>query len=170
MIKATAMILLVAGFFLAGKWAASVQEKRTALLNEILLMINIVESRLRYARLPVTDLLRVLDESPGLSQLEFIRNCREKVCFGEPFPDAWKNSVRSETELCRLLADSAENLASFGADIGSTDLESQLSGCRYYIDIFCRELDLQREKSRKYSKVFPPLGMLIGISAAILIV
>ncbi len=170
MIKASAMLLLVAGFFLAGKWAAAMQEKRTALLDEIMLMISVVESRLRYARLPVTDLLRVLDESPGLSQLGFIKNCREKVCFGEPFPEAWRNSVRSETELCKLLADSAEHLASFGADIGSTDLESQLSGCRYYIGVFGRDLDLQREKSRKYSKLFPPLGMLIGISAAILIV
>ena len=170
MIKISAMLLLASGFYLAGKWAASVQEKRAVLLGDIMLLINIICSRLRHSRLPVTDLLRVLDENQGLSRLGFIKTCREKVCFGEPFPDAWRESVRAETELCRLLAGSAEHLESFGADIGSTDLESQLSGCEYYTGIFGRELELQREKSRKYSGLFPPLGMLIGISAAILIV
>ncbi len=170
LLKLIAMILFVTGFFLAGKRAALFQEKRTALFREILLMISIVESRLRYSRIPVTDLLCILDENKGLSELGFIKICREKVCFGEAFPDAWRESVAAEPELCRLLSDSAEYLSSFGADIGSTDLESQLSGCSYYSGIFEHELEIQQEKSRRYSKVFPTLGMLLGISAAILII
>ena len=154
MLKFVAMILFVAGFSLAGKRAASFQEKKTVLLREILLMISIVESRLRYSRLPVTDLLCVLDENMGLSELGFIKTCREKVCFGEAFPEAWRESIDGEPELCRLLSDSAVHLTGFGAEIGSTDLESQLSGCRYYSEIFSRELEIQQEKSQKYSKVF----------------
>lgn len=170
LLKFIAMIMFVAGFSLAGKKAAAFQAKRTALFREILLMISIVESRLRYSRLPVADLLCVLDENKGLSQLGFIKTCREKVCFGAAFPEAWRESVDGEPELCRLLSDSAVYLAGFGADIGSTDLDSQLSGCRYYSEIFNRELEIQQEKSQKYSKVFPTLGMLLGISAAILII
>lgn len=170
MVKVVAMILLILGFSIAGKRAASFQERKTALLREIILMINVVESRLRYSHLPVTDLLCVLDENKGLSGLGFIKTCREKVCFGKDFPDAWRESVDDEPELCKLLSGSAEYLLSFGADIGSTDLESQLSGCRYYSGVFENELEIQQEKSRKYSKVFPTLGILLGISAAILII
>lgn len=169
-LKAAAMVMLIVGFSLAGKRVASVQERKTALLREIILMINVVESRLRHSRLPVADLLCVLDENKGLSGLGFIKTCREKVCFGKDFPDAWRESIDTETEICGILSDSAEYLLSFGADIGSTDLESQLSGCRYYSEIFGRELEIQQEKSRKYSKVFPTLGALLGISAAILII
>ena len=170
MLKIFAMLMLTAAFSLAGKWAASMQEKRTVLLREIMLMISVTESRLRYSRLPVSDLLRVLSENTGLSGLSFIKNCREKGCFGEAFPEAWSESVKAETEMCRLLAESAAYLASFGADIGSTDLDSQLSCCEYYSGIFGRELEIQQEKSHRYSKLFPPLGMLVGISAAILII
>lgn len=170
MLKITAMILFAAGFSLAGRWAASVQEKRVSLTGEIMLMLNVIESQLRYSHLPVSDLLRVLCENTGLSGLPFIKNCRERVCFGEAFPDAWCNSVEAETEFCRLLPDASAYLASFGAEIGATDLESQLSGCEYYKQIFSAELELQREKSQRYTKLFPSLGMLLGISAAIMIV
>ncbi len=170
MLKIFAMLLFVAGFSLAGGWAASVQKKRVALTGEIMLMINIVESQLRYSHLPVSDLLRVLCENTGLSGLPFIKNCRERVCFGEPFPVAWRESVEAETELCRLLPEISAYIAAFGSDIGSTDLESQLSGCEYYRQIIDGELNLQREKSKKYSRLFPPLGVLLGISAAIIII
>ena len=170
MLKIIAMIFFGAGFSLAGKWAASVQEKRVAVSAEIMLMINVIESRLRYSHLPVTDLLRVLCENTGLSGLTFIKTCRERVCFGEAFPSAWRASVEEEKELCRLLPETCAMLADFGADIGSTDLESQISGCEYYKQIFERELCAQQEKSNKYTRVFPPLGLLLGISAAIMIV
>ncbi|MBQ8763637.1 MAG: stage III sporulation protein AB [Clostridia bacterium] len=170
MLKAAAMVLLAVGFSLAGRWAAAMQKKRVSVISEILLMINVVESRLRYSHLPVSDLLRVLNENTGLSKLGFIKNCREKVCFGEPFPAAWQECVEAETELCRLLPESSKHLASFGADIGSSDLESQLSGCEYYKQIFSAELELEREKSQRYTKLFPSLGLLLGISAAIMIV
>lgn len=163
------MLLLAAAFALAGRWASSIQEKRVSVMGEIMLMINIIESQLRYSHLPVTDLLRVLCDNPGLTDLGFIKICRERVCFGEAFPDAWKNSVEAETSLCRLLPDSVGVLTAFGTDIGSTDLESQLSGCEYYKQIFFGELETQREKSMKYKKLFPPLGLLLGISAAIFI-
>ena len=170
MLKISAMLLFALGFALAGKWAAAVQEKRVALAGEIMLMINIVESQLRYSHIHVTDLLRILCENSGLSELRFIKNCRERVCFGEAFPVAWRESVESESEICRLLPEASVHLVAFGTDIGSTDLESQLSGCEYYRQIFDGELSAQREKSKKYNRLFPPLGILLGISAAIIII
>lgn len=170
MLKIVAMILFVAGFSLAGKWAASVQKKRVELTGEIMLMLNVIESQLRYSRLTVSDLLRALCDNTGLSGLAFIKNCRERVCFGEAFPDAWRNSVEAETEFRRLLPDVSVHLVSFGAEMGSSDLESQLSECEYYKQIFLAELELQREKSQRYIKLFPSLGMLLGISAAIMII
>lgn len=164
------MILIASGFALGGRCLAAFQSKRVTVLETLILMLSVIETQLRYACLPVSDLLKVLDENPGLSELGFIKPCREKVCFGEAFPDAWRESVEAETELCRLLASSSESLASLGADIGSTDLEGQLSCCEYYKQLFSRELAVQEEKSQKYSKLFPPLGLMLGISAAIIII
>lgn len=162
--------MLAAGFALGGRYLAAFQKKRVTLLENILLMISSAETRLRYACLPIADLLKSLNENTALSELVFIKTCREKVCFGEPFPDAWKESVESETELCRLLGKSAKNLMSMGAELGSTDLEGQLSCCGYYKKLFECDLEEQRDKSGKYSKLFPSMGLLLGISAAILII
>lgn len=170
MLKAVSMIMIAAGLALGGRWLAAYQSKRVAVIGDIITMLTVTETHLRYACLPVTDLLRVLSENSCLSELGFIKCIREKVCFGISFPEAWKESVEGEPELCRMLSDSAHYLMRLGEDIGSTDLEGQLSCCEYYRKIFEKELEIQEEKKRRYSKLFPSLGLLAGISAAIMIV
>lgn len=169
MIKAFSMILIAFGLAAAGRYFASCQCRRADLLGSIIRMIAVTETQLRYMNAPVCDLLKVLSENPSLSQLGFIKCARERVCFGEAFPDAWRESIETETEMCRMLAGSVRHLVALGADLGSTDLEGQLSCCGYYREIFRKELELQEEKSKRYSKLFPPLGLLAGISAAIFI-
>lgn len=170
MFKTAAMLLIAVGFALGGRWLAAYQQKRVELISSVILMLNIIENQLRFACLPVADLLRIISETGSLSELCFIKSVREKVCFGEPFPAAWRECVENEKELCRLLDGCVTHLIRLGDDIGSTDLEGQLSCCRYYKEIFDGELAVQQEKSRKYTKLFPSLGLLAGISAAILIV
>ncbi len=169
MFKITAMILIVSAFSVAGKCLASFQQRRVSVLETVILMITSGESRLRYACLPMSDLLKALNENKSLSELGFIKTCREKVCFGTDFYSAWKESIESETEFCNLLGKSAKSLISMGSELGSTDLEGQLSCCEYYKKIFENDLEEQREKSLKCSKIFPSMGLLLGISAAILI-
>lgn len=170
MFKITAMIMIASAFAVAGKCFAVFYQKRVSVLETVILMITSGESRLRYSCLPIGDLLRILNENETLSELHFIKTCREKVCFGMDFYSAWKESIESETEFCRLLGKSAKSLISMGSELGSTDLEGQLSCCRYYKKIFESDLGEQREISMKYSKIFPSLGLLLGVSAAILII
>ena len=170
MIKILAFLFIISGCTAAGVFASSYCIKRAEILSTVILMINAIETQLRYACLPVSDLLRVLADNPAFSQLGFIKCTREKICFGESFPDAWKESVESEAEVCRVLSGSAQHLFALGTEIGSTDLEGQLSCCEYYKDIFSKELEIQQEKNRRYSRLFPPLGLLVGISAAILMI
>lgn len=170
MIKAAAAVMLIAGFSLSGHCFAAFQSKRVSMLEDIMLMISVVETRLGYDCPPVTDIVRILSENPALSNLEFLRECFERICTGEPFPSAWRESVKSSRELCRLLSGFAERLCAFGAELGATDLEAQLRKCDYYKRLFLTELEAQRERSRKYSKLFPPLGFMLGICAAIIII
>ncbi len=162
--------MIAAAFALGGRWLAAYQSKRVSAVNDVILMLSVVETQLRYACLPVPELLRILSENPSVSRLGFIRCVREKVCFGEPFPDAWKCGIEAQPELCRLLGDTVHHLIRLGSDIGATDLDGQLSCCEYYKNIFEKELEIQEEKNRRYAKLFPPLGLLAGVSAAILII
>ena len=170
LVKFAAIILVAAGCTVGGMLISCYHSRRADILSTLILMITVIENQLRYTCLPVADLLRVLCENPAFSELGFIKCTREKMCFGEPFPDAWRESVETESELCGVLSSAARHLAALGSDIGSTDLEGQLSCCEYYKNIFAVELENQQEKCRKYSKLFPPLGLLLGISAAIFMI
>lgn len=170
LIKTAAIVLIAAGFAVGGCCAASFQSKKAKVVEDILLMISVTETQLRYACLPVSDLLKIFCENNRLEGLEFISKCRGAVESGEPFPEAWKNSIESEYALCRLLSDHSGYLIRFGSDIGATDIEGQLGSCEYYKQIFEKELVEREENAKKYSKLYPALGMMLGVSAAILIV
>lgn len=170
MLKIAAMLLICLGFVSGGRYLASQQFRKASVISDILLMLSVIETQLRYACLPVSDLLRILCSTDKLKGLGFIEKCRDKVNNGEPFPEAWKNAVESETELCGLLADCKNYLVQLGADIGATDIEGQLSCCKYYKQIFEKELEVREENVKKYSKVYPTLGLMLGISAVIIII
>ena len=170
LLKTAAMLLISAGFGFGGFSLASYYAKRISVIREILLMISVIETQLNYACLPVSDILNLLCESKRYENLGFLLKCRSETENGEPFPNAWKKSVQSEKELCRLLSDFTVHLERLGADIGSTDVSGQLRCCEYYRRIFESELALREETGKKYSKLFPALGLTLGISAAILMI
>lgn len=168
MVKAMAAVFIACSFALGGRFAASVDSRRAELIRSILLMINIIETRLRFCAVPVTELLRLIEESECC--LPFITECRLAVESGEPFGTAWKNSISECRSFCRLIPDEAVKLAAMGSDIGVTDIEGQLSCCGYYREIFSAYLSEREEKSRRSAKLFPPLGMLLGASAVLFLV
>lgn len=170
LLKYASMLLISTGFMLGGIYLSSVQKKKTDIISDVLLMISVTETQLRYACLPVTDLMRILCETEKLSTLTFLAACKDRLDKNEAFPDAWKRSVEECGELCRLLGGHKDYLIRLGSDIGATDLEGQLNSCEYYKQIFKKELAVREENSKKYSKVFPALGLMLGVSAAIIII
>ncbi len=170
LLKLAAMLLLGAGFACGGRYLALRHIKKAELISDILLMLSVIHTRLRFDCLPVPDLLRVLCGTDKLSNLRFIRECLADVESGEPFPSAWKNAVEGDAGLCLMLGGCKANLVQLGEDIGSTDVEGQLSCCEYYKQIFEKELADREENSKKYSKLYPSLGIMLGIAAAIMII
>lgn len=170
LLKFAAMLFICAGFFIGGIHLASRQTSKTQVVRDILLMLSVTETQLRYACLPVSDLLRILCETDKLSELGFIAECRDAVALGEAFPKAWKRVIEEDCELCGLLGDIRNYLIQLGADIGATDIEGQLGCCEYYKQIFEKELVLREENEKKYVKLYPALGLMLGVSAAIILI
>ncbi len=170
MIKTAAIILIVSGFVFAGQCISSFQNKKTEVLTETVKMISFMQNRLRYDCLPLPLLLKAMSENGKTDKLGFVSACIEKLEKGMPFSAAWRESVENDSELCRLLRNTVSFLVSFGADLGTTDLEGQLSCCEYYESFFCNELTERKEHNKKYSKLYPALSAMLGIWAAILII
>lgn len=170
LLKAAAVILIFCGFCCGGRYLAKTQVKKAEITGDILLMLSVIRTQLCYTCLPLSDLLRILCSTEKLKNLRFLEECRKGVCLGEAFPEAWKNAVEGDAELCSLLSDCKDYLIQLGADMGTTDVEGQLRCCEYYSRIFEKELALREENSKKYSKLYPSLGVMLGISAVIMII
>ena len=132
-------------------------------------MINVMETRLRFSSVPVGELLAAIENS-GCESLAFIRDCRVAVENGEAFNKAWRESILSCKAFCRMLPDETAKLISMGSDIGVTDIDGQLACCGYYREIFSASLSEKDEKRKHSAVMFPPLGILAGISAALFLI
>lgn len=170
LIKITAIVLIASGFVFSGCCISSIQHKKADILGEIVMIIVFMQTRLRYECLPLASLLGVLEENGKTVNMRFISVCREKTENGEAFSCAWQESIENDNELCRLIRNSVPHLIRLGEDLGTTDLEGQLSCLAYYENIFRNELNEREEQNKKYSKLYPVLGTMLGIWAAILII
>lgn len=170
MIKITAVVFIMLGLSASGFYFASVYGKKAEILESIVMMLGIIRTQLRYAHLPLQSMLLFLEENENIRTLGFVSDCREMIENGDTFRISWKKSIEKEKELCRLIPESLPYLIQFGENLGTTDLEGQISCCEYYEHIFCKELEEKEEQSKKYSKLFPMLGIMLGVSVAILMV
>ncbi|MBR2869572.1 MAG: stage III sporulation protein AB [Clostridia bacterium] len=166
MAEFAAALLVAAAFVIGGRMLASAASERVEFIKEILLMLNIFETRLRYAGAPVSELLHLASEG-GCSRLLFLEKCGILLAEGEIFKDAWEKCIREHTAFCRLLPEESEKLIGMGSDIGRTDVEGQLSCCGYYKEIFGACLLEKEEIFRRSAALYPKLGIMFGVSAAL---
>ena len=170
MLKLFSAILIICSFAGIGVYFSSLEKQRVGALKNILTMLSLAETQLRYLNIPVAELMKNLSENPAVSGLRFIGRCSDMLENGAAFSLAWKNSIEEDCSLEKLLPETYESLVMLGGEIGSTDLEGQLSSCGYYKQIFTAALSEREEKCRRSSKLCPPLGLLLGITAAIMII
>lgn len=166
MVKLIASLLIALSFALGGSYLAWLDAEKVLRVRSILQMVNIIETRLRFCATPVEELLDLIEAS-DCKGLEFVSRCKAKLKSGDSFFSAWEQSVKNDRFITKLMSDESQKLIDMGADIGVTDIEGQLTCCGYYGKIFSDFLAANEEKSKRSSKLFPPLGILLGVSAAI---
>lgn len=170
MLKIFSVFFIISAFTCGGMYFSSLEKQRVSTLRNIITMISVAETQLRYLRVPVAELMKNLSENNAVSELAFIKQCNEMLCMGFSFSSAWKGSIEANPQFKKLLPETYKNLFLLGGEIGSTDLEGQLSSLGYYKQIFSSSLCEHEERCKRTSKLCPSLGLLLGISAAIMII
>ena len=162
MIELLACTAVAAGFFLAGRYIAFLHLEKTQVMKDMVEFISFFETKLRFAAPPVSDIIRSSCGRSGRLN-GFAEACAAAVSQGEPFPTAWNEALDSEKELCRLIGKAKDEVIAFGAELGTTDLQGQLSCCDYYKHIFCSEYEKRNFESERSAKLFPTLGAMLGV-------
>ncbi len=170
MLKAVSLFLIVFSFALTGRYAAFYDKQKALTLREAVSFITNVENRLRYSREPLASLVNASVHTCGENFTDFLLSVCSLLEAGKTFPEAWSEALGENRDLLRCFGDFSSLWLDFGSELGTTDIEGQLASCGYYKSLFEAELKVREENCTRSSKLFPPLGFLLGISAAILII
>lgn len=167
MINSVAGLLLGFGFSIGGFVLSGMQRRRVDTVRTLLLMLSMIESRLRFLNLPVQSMLSGLCDSAALHRLRFLPDCKERFAAGLPFSSAWAAAIQSDADL-KATPEAADALLPLGEIIGAVDAESQIrhcAQCRARLTDLLARLEAQ---SARRGKLFPPLGILLGMMCALM--
>ncbi len=143
---------------------------RVKQLEAVCIMLAVVRTRLEYSCCPVDDLIDELDSRADLAVLKFIRPCANACRNSIDFPVAWRNALSDRNNTESLKSDEIESLIAFGEALGTTALEGQLAGCDLYKAVINESLISARYSMKKYSTLFPILGVLVGLAVSVIVV
>lgn len=159
-------VLMLSGCTFAGKLIADNQQSRCEYQRKIISFLSAAENRLKSSRITFSELIN------EMSQYEeypvFLGKCNLLLENGNPLRFAWKKSI--ETDFNIKKSDLQKILFSMGNQLGTTDIDGQLSCIGYCRREIEKRLVAEEEKSKKYSGVFPALGVLAGVWIIILFV
>lgn len=151
-----------------GQYFSLAAARRIRALEQVLLLLNAIENELGYCRTPVRELLHRLALRSEFPELPFLRVCSEMCEQGLPFPQAWSASLKKRAMSVTLRREDTGLLLAFGSQLGTTDLDGQVSLCRLYVRLFEERLVQAREWKSRYAKLYTSLGVLSGLLAWIL--
>lgn len=142
-------------------------KRRAATLEKCRLMIGRFESEIRYNHAELGEIIHTLCDEPCMEELLFIKGCRLKL-GQEDFYCAWEDALRLNP--CSLNRQDIDVLCSFGSQAGTSDIETQLTQCRYYEEQLDRMAGEAKTEYEKKGKLYRSLGISLGLLVAILMV
>lgn len=167
MLKMIGMIMLVISGGLCGCSAASRLSKKARFLEGYMQFIRMVETEIRYSGRYISE---IVSEGCGDGPFcDFLRNCRENISNGVPFPIAWEKAFNSICGQMRIPEDTARLIINFGSGLGVSDSEGQISHCKYHYGIIEPYLVRANEDKQVKGKLYSILGTCLGAAAAVIL-
>ncbi len=121
--KLTAAVLLVISCAAVGFWRTSLLGARVSRAKAMIVMVDKIQSCLRYERLTTAQLIETISRLDSLAVLPHLGVCCKSMEEGNPFPKAWSDSVK----LAGYTEEEKQILLQVGEILGSTDAQNQIS-------------------------------------------
>ena len=168
MIKILGLIFVVAASGLAGLLMSSNLSKRVNEIETSILLLEKMQTYLRYSKIPTSELIRSLAYNENFIALTFLKECNRKIEQGDAFPEAWKSGLRLWRDT-RMNEKDKEILSGVSDILGSSDSESQMNSLELTASLLKQNLKEALEEKNTTGKLYRSLGLLIGIGMAIFI-
>ncbi|MDD6174457.1 MAG: stage III sporulation protein AB [Firmicutes bacterium] len=136
-------------------------DDRVIFWNAFLDFLHFAETSIRYAALPVPQLLERYCRENG--RLELVKACSEQLSEGVLFPQAWEQAAKNAARRSSLPNGDLQLLQDFGAGLGASDVEGQISHCRLFAASASEIRQSAREERQQKGRLSVLLGVLLGL-------
>ncbi len=148
------------------------QEIRTCELSELLIMINLIKSEMKYA---VNELPEIFaDIAPRLkgSVAVWCGYMAEQLSENQEasFEKIWDNGIKIFDRESRLCEGHMQYIKKLGKLIGHMDVDAQLAQLELLFADINHEYEIEREKTNQIKKLAGSMGILGGIFLVIIMI
>ncbi|MCI8497144.1 MAG: hypothetical protein HFE85_02685 [Clostridiales bacterium] len=168
--KLVGLLLIIAVGAAVGFLKSTEYSNRVRQLEAAVSFINDVSTRIRYSAAPIDEIIEQAAHMEQLKPLSFLPDCAVMCRTGEAFPAAWKQALTLKQRTLSLKGRDMELLQAFGAGLGATDVEGQLSHCALYEKMLEETLQQARRDKETHGRLTASLGVLAGIGTAVLLI
>lgn len=152
---------------MTGQYIAYTLNKRVRILEKILLMLSIIENEISFLSRPTAELIAKLAERTELDELGFLKKCVPLLNECDSISEAWVTSISQTGGLDRVCTDI---LLSFAKSLGQSDIEGQISNCRYHSQLTRERLAAARSRRDRCASLSCGLGLLSGLGLFIILI
>lgn len=165
-IRALAVISIILCGAFCGLNSSENLRKRTEICRDIEKMLRICELYIRGCETDVYGIAAKLREA-DLNMLTFLGELPQSYGESADFHDEWRGSVLKSRGFA---AEERELIIEIGSSLGTTDTEGQLKALSFYRE---RAKALYEQRSAEYvakGRLYRSLGLLAGVTAAIMVI
>ena len=152
---------------LTGQFIRLKFKERTALLERIIYMINLISIQIRYKNTDLYELLNCLISDTYLNKLRFLKTCRNYIQSDYSFDRAWEQSIQKS--VVSLDKTDIELLNTFGQNLGKSDLGGQLNNCELHLESFNRQLNNSKDNEIRHGNFYFRLCVITGVFIVIIL-
>lgn len=157
---------IIVGSFI-GFYKSNFLKIRVIQLQEILIMLEKIQTFIKYERLQTSNIIKFLSEDKNLSNLNFLKdiNLKEKN-----LPKEWEKAIVQNKTKMNLEKNDIKLLLRIGQILGSSDVKTQIS---QYETVNVMLINYINEAEKNYNdngKLYRSLGVLGGVFVAVLLV
>ena len=168
MLKLIGLIILSITGTLSGYSASQKISKRVKFLEQYLEFVSIYETEMRYTVCPVTD---IIEKHIGNDSFYLcLKKCNEHIKNKVPLPIAWKQAIEPPIKDLSISDNVSDLIYGFGDSLGASDVDGQISHCKYHIEAMKPYFFNVHENKKVKSKLYSILGTCFGAVIALLFI
>lgn len=161
-----AICFILAGAVLGANESGKLK-KKCVICGEIRELFTQLHIKIRYSAPDVYELIGELRGLALFSNLDFIGRLPSEFSPDINFHENWQKAVSSDASLGE---DEKRLLISFGAVLGTSDIDGQLMAIEEAIETLSGIEDRRIEEYSRKGKLYRSLGMLSGVMVGILLI